>query len=207
MEITHDTTYVHCIYQAEKHSWASLSDKTYLETIKEGTKYPILKVYGSPFSPEQRTFENDTLIYVSLCFPKVNSSNFNLIEDEINNGFNIYGININKTYSAKYSYEQYVSCGIKAYQLDSLGRTDEAIEYKKKQLEMAKFLYGEQSYECAAAQTSLDQLLKREMELNPARSQNLCLAVRPSDVTVHLPSPVADGPSLCQLPLFAQLHQ
>ena len=28
MEITHDTTYVHCIYQAEKHSWASLSDKT-----------------------------------------------------------------------------------------------------------------------------------------------------------------------------------
>ena len=151
MEITHDTTYVHCIYQAEKHSWASLSDKTYLETIKEGTKYPILKVYGIPFSPEQRTFENDTLIYVSLCFPKVNSSNFNLIEGEINNGFNIYGININKTYSAKYSYEQYVSCGIKAYQLDSLGRTDEAIEYKKKQLEMAKFLYGEQSYECAAA--------------------------------------------------------
>ena len=31
----------------------------------------------------------------------------------------------------------------------------------------------------ATAQTSLDRLLKREMELNPARSQNLCLEVRP----------------------------
>ena len=31
----------------------------------------------------------------------------------------------------------------------------------------------------ATAQTSLDRLLKREMELNPARNQNLCLEVRP----------------------------
>ena len=151
IEMTKDTTFVYCTYSAEAESWTNLSDKTYLETINEGTKYPILKVYGIPFSPEQMTFENDTLIYVSLCFPKINSSNFNLIEDEINNGFNIYGININNTYSENYSYEQYESYGLKAYQLDSLGLANEAIEYKKRQFEIAQYLYGVQSYECAAA--------------------------------------------------------
>lgn len=151
VDITSDTTYVYCSYQAEEHSWANLSDKTYLENIKEGTRCSILKVIGIPFSPKQMIFEKDTLISVLLCFPKINFSNFNLIEDENNNGFNIYGINVSKTYTTKYSYEQYVSSGLKAYKLDSLGRADEAIKYKKKQLEMAKFLYGEQSYECAAA--------------------------------------------------------
>ena len=152
---TDDTTYIHCIYQAEEQSWASLSDKTYLETIKDGIKYPILEVSGIPFSPKQRIFENDTLISVLLCFPKINFTNFNLIEDENNSGFNIYGINVNKTYSAKYSYEQYRSCGLKSYQLDSLGNANEAIEYKKRQFEIAQYLYGVQSYECAAAMYDL----------------------------------------------------
>ena len=150
VEITHDTTYVHCSYQAEEHSWASLSDKTYLESVKGEKRYPILKVCGIPFSPDRKTFENDTLISISLCFPKINFSDFNLIEDKNDNGFNIYGININKTYSTKYSFEQYESCGLKAYQLDSLGHGNEAIEYKKRQLEIAQYLYGIQSYECAA---------------------------------------------------------
>ena len=150
VEITHDTTYVHCSYQAEEHSWASLSDKTYLESVKGEKRYPILKVCGIPFSPDRKTFENDTLISISLCFPKINFSDFNLIEDKNDKGFNIYGININKTYSTKYSFEQYESCGLKAYQLDSLGLGNEAIEYKKRQLEIAQYLYGIQSYECAA---------------------------------------------------------
>ena len=151
VEITHDTTFIQCIYHAEEHSWASLSDKTCLVNIKEGTRMPILKVYGIPFSPEQNTFETDTLISVLLCFPQINFANFNLIEDSIDNGFNIYGINIDNTYSEKYSYEQYRSSGLMSYQLDSLGRTNEAIEFKKRQLEAAKYLYGVKSYECAAA--------------------------------------------------------
>ena len=151
VEITHDTTYFHCLYQAEEHSWANLSHKTYLEDIISGTRYPILQVYGIPFSPEQRIFDNDTLISVSLCFPKINSSRFNLIEGKNTRAFNIYGINVNKTYFSKYSHEQYWSYGLMAYQLDSLGRANEAVGYKKRQLEMAQYLYGLQSYECAAA--------------------------------------------------------
>ena len=151
VEMTHDTTYIHCIYQAEEHSWASLSDKTYLETMNDGIKYPILKVSGIPFNPKRRIFENDTLISVLLCFPKINLNIFNLIEDENSRSFNIYGINIDNTYSAKYTYEQYRSSGLMSYQLDSLGRTNEAIELKKRQLDMARYLYGVKSYECAAA--------------------------------------------------------
>ena len=151
VEITHDMTCIHCLYSAEEQSWASLSDNTYLENIKEGTRYPITKVFGIPFSPKQRTFENDTLISVLLCFPKINFTNFNLIEDENSKSFNIYGINLNNTYSANYTYEQYLNCGFKASRLDSLGRINEAIAYKREQLEMARFLYGVKSYECAAA--------------------------------------------------------
>ncbi|XP_043291812.1 tigger transposable element-derived protein 1-like isoform X1 [Cervus canadensis] len=60
----------------------------------------------------------------------------------------------------------------------------------------------------ATAQTSLDRLLKREMEL-PApcwQGARTCASTSGlSDVTAR--PPVADGPSLCQLPLLVQLHQ
>lgn len=55
VEIRPDTTYVYCTYHADEHSWASLSDKTYLENVKNGTKYPIVNISGIPFSPQQRS--------------------------------------------------------------------------------------------------------------------------------------------------------
>ena len=151
VEITPDTTYVYCSYRAEDHSWACISRNTCIEDVSDGTRYPILNVSGIPFSPEKRNFEDSTIVQVSLCFPHINSEKINIIENDDNESFNIYGINLKRSYNIVYTEKDLDSSFYTAKNEEELGNWDLAIENFKKQLDASKFLYGERSKECAWA--------------------------------------------------------
>lgn len=150
--INKDATIIQCSYAAEANSWANISEDTYLLDTKTNIKYPIQKSEGFPFSPEQKKFLFEERCEVTLYFPSfIPKGKLDLIENKDERAFNVYGINLKQSYKTVCSYEQYYSCCQEASRLDSLGNTDEAIVYRKEQLEIAKCLYGLQSHECAIA--------------------------------------------------------
>lgn len=92
IDITTDTTYVHCSYLAEADNWACISTETYIEDVSNGKKYQILKVDGIPFYPHKREFNNSEIIHIIFYFPHISSTIINFIEDPNDAAFNIYGI-------------------------------------------------------------------------------------------------------------------
>ncbi len=151
VEITRDTTCVHCSYYAEDHSWANISKSTRIEDVPNGMRFPILKVSGIPFSPEKRNFEDPTRINVLLYFPHVNSEKINIIENDDNESFNIYGINLKKSFNCIYTEEELEYSFRMAKKEEELGNLKLAIDNFQKQLDASKFLYGKRSKECAWA--------------------------------------------------------
>ena len=92
VEINKDTTYVYCSYSAEAGSWANISKETCLYVRSANKKYPLLRCDGLPFSPQQKLFVYAEQCNVLLCFPSIrNASKFDLIEDDSDKTFNIYG--------------------------------------------------------------------------------------------------------------------
>lgn len=142
VEITDDTTYVYCLFQAEEYSWANISKDTFLEDVSSGIRLPLLKTHGLPFSPEKRHFIDADTIQVILCFPHVVNKVFNIIENENEKAFNIYGINLNKSFTTSYSYNDIVLFGNLAISNYDNEDWNSAILYTLKQLEASKYLYG-----------------------------------------------------------------
>lgn len=163
VEITQDTTYIYCLYSAEDHSWASISKDTYVEDENTGEKYPILKSKGIPFSPEKREFEDSTIIQVLLYFPHFNSKKINLIEDNENEAFNIYGINLNETYDTIYFDDDLGQFFDRAKQYEKEENWESAIVFFTKQLDASNYVYGLRSKESSFA---LFNLLLDYVEIN-----------------------------------------
>lgn len=155
VEVRPDTTYVYCIYHAGEHSWASLSDKTYLENVNNGTKYPIINISGIPFSPQQRNFTEAEDIQVILFFPHISADRINIIENDDNESFNIYGIDLKNSYDQAYSDADIESFYNSAMECEKSENWNGAINYLLKQLEASKFVYGIQSKEVAWPMYSL----------------------------------------------------
>lgn len=155
VEITPDTTYVYCTYHAEEHSWACLSDKTYLEDVFDGSKYPIINVCGIPFSPQQRDFPEAVDIQVVLYFPHISAEKFNIIENNDNKSFNVYGIDLKKSYKHSYSDADIETYFYLAIENEKKEKWNDAIDYFLKQLEASKYVYGIQSKEAALPMYSL----------------------------------------------------
>ncbi len=108
IEIQKDTTYIYCTFSAAAASWANISKDMYLYAKKTNNKYPILRCEGLPFSPQKKTFINDTRCDVLLCFPPIrNISKIDLIEKESETAFNIYGIDIASQYKRNRSCKIY----------------------------------------------------------------------------------------------------
>ena len=104
VKIAKDTTYVFCSYYAEAGSWASISKDTYLRDSKSRKAFPLLKCDGLPFSPEERSFPKNESCEFVFCFPSiVGTELFDFIESEDERGFNIYGINMKRSYKSSYS--------------------------------------------------------------------------------------------------------
>ena len=140
--ITQDTTYIYCFYKAEAGSWARVSKDMYLEDANEGTRFPLLNVAGLPFAPKRRDFANDETVQVLLYFPHINTNRFNIIEDEYDKAFNIYGINISECYTTKYEASDYWRFN-KMSEFYKLANNDtKFLEFEEKELSAAQYLFG-----------------------------------------------------------------
>ena len=155
VEIKKDSTYVHCIYNAEAGTWANISEDTFLEDISSGNRLPLLKAYGLPFSPEKRHFTDADTIQVILCFPHIETSKFNIIENEDEKSFNIYGIDINRTYTTSYTSEDISIFFDLAQKEEDMENWQSAVKYSLKQLEATDYVEGIRSFPSACAMYNL----------------------------------------------------
>ena len=151
VEITKDTTFVYCSYSAEDHSWANISDKTYLENMQDGKKYSIIKVSGIPFGPDKRHFTYEEEIQVVLYFPHVSADKINIIESEDEEAFNIYGIDLTHSYNSSYTSED-IDNYFESYQKKKEEEDwHSALEFTQKQLEATNYVEGIRSFASACS--------------------------------------------------------
>lgn len=146
IEIKKDTTYIYCSYSAEAGSWANISKETYLYDRKANKKYQLFRCDGLPISPQKKTFTTTEHCNVLLCFPSIrNMSKFDLIENESEKAFNIYGVDISNTYETKYQESELARFSNMASFYDSAGDTIKALQFKAKEIEATKYVYGVKS--------------------------------------------------------------
>lgn len=146
IEIKKDTTYIYCSYSAEAGSWANISKGTCLYVRNNNTKYPLLRCDGLPFSPQQKSFMFAERCNVLLYFPSIqNMSKFDIIENESEKAFNIYGIDISNTYQTSYQESEVARFSNMASFYDSSGDTIKALQFKNKEIEATKYVYGVKS--------------------------------------------------------------
>lgn len=146
IEITKDTTFVYCTYDAEEDSWANISSETYLEDINTGKKYTILKSEGLPFAPQRRSFVFAEKHKIKMSFPCLGTTNkLNFVENAKEKAFNVYGIDISNQYNTSYSEVELKRFSNMASFYDSAGDTIKALQYKEKEIEATKYIYGIES--------------------------------------------------------------
>jgi len=113
---------------------------------KTNRKYPLLRCDGLPFSPLQKSFTYAERYNVLLCFPSLGTiSKFDLIENENEKAFNIYGIDISKTYGTSYQESEVSRFSNMASFYDSAGDTLKALQYKTKEIDATKYVFGVKS--------------------------------------------------------------
>lgn len=150
-----DTTYIYCSFSVSDASWANISKDMYLYAKKTNNKYPILRCEGLPFSPQKKTFINDTRCDVLLCFPPIrNISKIDLIEKESETAFNIYGIDIASQYETIYQESDITHFSNMASFYESASDTIKALQYKLKEIEAVKYIHGIKSYDLSFCLTN-----------------------------------------------------
>jgi len=152
IELTEDTTFIYCTYSAEEGSWANISPETYLEDVETGKKYTILGSEGLPFGPTKRDFESNEKCAVRLLFPSIICTNkLNFIENPNESAFNIYGIDLQTSFTSKYTENDIDKFRKLAEESENANDCKSAIEYTFNQLEASKYIYGNNSHDCAYA--------------------------------------------------------
>ena len=107
VEVTKDTTFVSCLYYAKAGSWASISKDTYLRDSKNHISYPLLSCKGLPYDPETRNFSHNESCELLFCFSSIAGvEQFDFIESDVERGFNIYGVSLEKTFKKSYTDEE-----------------------------------------------------------------------------------------------------
>lgn len=151
VELTKDTTFVSCTYNADNHSWANISDKTYLEDVRNGERFPIVKVSGIPFGPQKKYFTDAEEVNVILYFPHVSTDKINIIENDEEEAFNIYGIDLCRSYNSSYTSED-IQQFFEVYRnYEDEKNWPAALEYTQKQLEATNYVEGIRSFASACS--------------------------------------------------------
>lgn len=163
IRVSNDTTYIKCSYAAEAGSWANISPNTYIEDVITRKKYNILRIEGIPFAPSQKHFTENTIQNICLYFPAIDASIINLIELEGEEAFNIYNISLKENYQMVYSPNEYQNFYTTSKKYEDQKDFINAVNFKLKQLEAAKYLYGTQSIFCGSIMYNLN-LLYFQME-------------------------------------------
>lgn len=94
-------------------------------------------------------------IMVVLSFPHISADRINIIENDDNESFNIYGIDLKNSYERAYSDADVESYYNSAMESENSENWNDAIDYLLKQLEASKFVYGIRSKEVAWPMYSL----------------------------------------------------
>lgn len=154
VEIENDIIKIYCsIYFKE--SWGYNVPKTmYLEDIKNNKKYQIISCEGLPFEPEERLSSIGGTYQFVFCFPYKEVEFFNLIENSSDKRypdrfFDFYGVNLNKSNNVKYEEHEYKRFQRMSEFYYSANDKTKYIEFKEKELEAARFIYGTKSVAAA----------------------------------------------------------
>ena len=148
--INSDTTYVHCTYHAEYDTWANISPQTYLESLPDGKRFPILKSEGLPFAPNKRDVKSDEDYYVILKFQSIRGSKrFNFIETPNKEAFNVYGVSLSDGYDKIYKEYEYKRFQSMSDFYRSANDNVKYLDLKNKELDAACYLYGTKSVEAS----------------------------------------------------------
>lgn len=93
--VSETETKVFCSCSNSDNSWANISNEMYIKNNDSGEIFKILDVDGLPFSPDKRYFSTEEAIQVTLLFPNIGAcKSIDIIEDDSDDAFNIYGIDI-----------------------------------------------------------------------------------------------------------------
>ena len=129
--IAKDTTYVFCSYYSEEGHWANISKDTYLRDTQSQISFPLLKCEGLPFGPEIRNFHQKGTYEILFYFPSIaESERIDFIENEGERAFNIYGINLKKSYKKSYSDIELKHMLEMISANDSVTNVEDSIQYK-----------------------------------------------------------------------------
>ena len=162
IEVTKDTTFVHCTYTAEAGSWAMISKDTYLYDHDKQKKYQIIRCLGLPFSPQKRDFRFGGLVQIVFCFPSVGSATkLDFIEAPDEEAFNIYGINMKEHYEDVYKKDELEHFSRMSSMFDNSGNASLSIQYKKKEIEAAKSIDGIKSDRYLALLVEMSSLFEK----------------------------------------------
>lgn len=171
IEVTKDTTFVHCTYKAEVGSWARISKETYLYDHAKHKKYTILRCSGLPFSPQQRDFRFGESVQIVFCFPSIGSATkLDFIEDSDEEAFNIYGIDVKKHNAESYKETDYNHFTNMLSMYHDVGNISVAIQYAKKRVDAAIYVYGSKSETYIASLSGLSILYWKAQDYDNAES-------------------------------------
>jgi len=171
--ITQDTTYIQCFYNAEQHSWANISRNTYLRDCITGKKYPLLKCNGLPYAPEKESFDFSMKVIVTLFFPPISTEmhKFDFIENENEEAFNIYGINlreVNDSSAYMFSVEYARSLSNMAEFYSIAGNIRKSIELEEQSMSIKRALLGCKNIEYAGTVFNLSRYYSKDRNFKKA---------------------------------------
>ena len=166
IDINSDTIIVTCSYDAEKGTRAYVSKEMYIQDIITGRKYTVLKAEGLPFSPKEKYIAESTRIQVILFFPPIITDKINLIENENERAFNIYGIDLNKSYDTSFALEDMYIYFNLAQKKEKEEHWATALDYSLKQLEASNYVEGIRSFAsvCSMYNIIMNSLRIKEYE-------------------------------------------
>ena len=141
IEITKDTTFVHCTLTMPPSSWGTISGETFLYNHETHEKYPLLKCDGLPISPQKRDFTFGGVFQISFYFPYIpNIGKLDFIENPNKKAFNIYGVDVTKESDRSHSITDVEDF----YKIVSISESDSDTIKKKKILDYIETLNDDQ---------------------------------------------------------------
>ena len=157
VELKKDSTKVYCSVSYQE-SWNYNIPKTmFIEDLRDNKKYRITKCIGLPFEPEERFFNYGGTFRFVFCFPHIAGlQSFNMIEDTSKDRFfNIYGIDISKSYLQAFEETEYKRFKNMSDFYKSSGDVSKYIEFEEKEMSAAQYVFGMKSIAADACYNQL----------------------------------------------------
>lgn len=151
VEIKKDSTKVYCSIKFQENNTYGIPKMFFLEDLGSNKKYQIIKCIGLPFLPHEQIFNaGDTYQFV-FCFPYIeNLQQFNLkVDSSEEKIFNVYGVDITNSFSNLYEEGEYNRFKNMSDFYKSSGNIDKFLEFEKKELSAAQYVFGKKSLAAA----------------------------------------------------------